>query len=245
MIPAYDLNKIKFSTDGATFQRGVDLYKKGKVTEVKEEFGNFSATVRGTKPYHVSLSARQYRNAVCTCYLGERGTLCKHVVAVALHAVLNGQPLKYEDTEQAQELKCSDKRELLTSNELASIKKSIADAMKYIKPYHGPSSTWFANQASLQEGCSRLRAIISDLPVNSQAANFLVKLLLRLERKASIGGVDDSNGTVGVLANEIAALLKEFVRIDPGCIKSFKPFCTKEDCFGWKASLIQIYHKKP
>lgn len=31
MPPNYDLNKIKFATDEATFQHGVDLYEKGKV----------------------------------------------------------------------------------------------------------------------------------------------------------------------------------------------------------------------
>lgn len=35
MIPTYDLNKIKFATNGATFKRAVGLYESGKVTEVR------------------------------------------------------------------------------------------------------------------------------------------------------------------------------------------------------------------
>lgn len=105
MIPTYDLNKIKFATDAATFQRGVGLYKKGKVMEVEEAFGDYSAIVQGTKTYRVSVSGRRCKDAHCTCYLGERGTLCKHVVALALHAVMNGNLLKDEDKQQASEVK--------------------------------------------------------------------------------------------------------------------------------------------
>ena len=89
--------------------------------------------------------------------------------------------------------------------------------MKYIKPYRGPSRTWFANQDSLQEGCNRLRAIISDLPVHPKTAALLVNLLNRLEKKVSVSGVDDSNGIVGGLAGELIGLLEEFARIDPAC----------------------------
>ena len=69
-------------------------------------------------------------------------------------------------------------------------------------------------------------------------------MLLRLERKVCVGGVDDSNGTVGDLANEMVTLLKEFAQIDPACIDSFKPLCAKEDCFGWKAPLVRIYEER-
>ena len=93
MPPTYDLNKIKFATDETTYQRAVDLYESGKVTDVKEAFGDFTAVVLGTKPYRVSVSGRRYKDAHCTCYLGEQGSLCKHVVALALYAMMDGQPL--------------------------------------------------------------------------------------------------------------------------------------------------------
>ena len=37
MLLNYDLNKIKFATDEATFQRGVGLYEDGKVTDFIEK----------------------------------------------------------------------------------------------------------------------------------------------------------------------------------------------------------------
>lgn len=244
MLASYGLNKIKFGTDESTFQRAVGLYESGKVTEVSQLGGYYSALVLGTKPYRTSVSARNYKQGHCTCYLGEWGTLCKHVVALALHAVMDGQSLKDEDKQQLSEIKCSKKRELLNKGELDAVKKSITESMKYIKPYRGPSKTWFANQNSLQEGCNRLRTVISDLPVNRQIADLLVKLLMRLEKKLSVGGVDDSNGIVGCLAGEMVALLEEFARIDPAYIDSFEPLCGKQYCFGWEDSLVRLYDER-
>ncbi len=245
MPPTYDLNKIKFATDEATFKRGVDLYERGKVTEVEEVFGKFTAVVLGTEPYEVSVSGRRYKDAHCTCYLGERGTLCKHVVALALHAVMDGKPLKAEDKRQITELKCSGRRQELNKDQLTAVKTSITDAMKYIKPYRGPSRSWFANQDSLQEGVNRLRAIVSELPVNRKTADILVKLLLRLDRKLQVGGVDDSNGIVWPFMSEVVQLLIEYVQVDPDCVKAFKPLAgIGITSFGWEEPLVQILDRK-
>ncbi len=243
MSPTYDLNKIKFATDETTYQRAVDLYERGKVTEVKEAFGDFTAVVLGTKPYRVSVSGRRFKDAHCTCYLGEQGTLCKHAVALALYVVLDGKTLSKEDKVQ-QEVKSSGRKGELKEDELAAIKKSITESMKYIKPYSGPSRTWFANQDSLREGCARLSAVVSDLPVNAQSAELLVKLLLRLDRKLQVGGVDDSNGTVGGFMNDVVSMLIEYTRIDSACIDTFELLVGKGTCFGWEEPLIRILDER-
>lgn len=244
MTPLYDLNKIKFATDEAAFQQAVDLYESGKVMEVKEAFGDFTAVVLGTKPYRVSVSGRRYKDAHCTCYLGERGTLCKHVAALALYAVLDGKPLTAEDKQQISEVKCGGRREALNKEELDAVKKSITESMRYIKPYSGPSRTWFANQDSLREGCARLSAIVSDLPVGRQTAEILVKLLLRLDRKLQVGGVDDSSGIVGGFMSEVVGMLQESAQVDPACIDAFEPLCGKQTCFGWEEPLVRILDER-
>ncbi len=213
------------------------------MTRVEEAFGDFTAVVQGTQPYRVSISGRNYRHGHCTCYVGEKGTLCKHMVALALHAVLNGKPLSAEDKRQQDEVKASDRRETLSEDELVAVKASITEAMKYIKPYRGPSRTWFANQDSLQEGCNRLRAIISDLPVHPQTAALLVNLMNRLEKKLSVSGVDDSNGIVGSFVGELIGLLEEFGRIDPACIDAFEALCGN-DAFGWKEPLVRMFDER-
>lgn len=55
----YDLDKIKFATDGPTFERAVGLYESGKVTKFEEGINAYSAIVLGTKPYQVSVEARR------------------------------------------------------------------------------------------------------------------------------------------------------------------------------------------
>lgn len=244
MITSYDLNKIKFATDEATFKRAVGLYESGKLTEVEALGGYYSAVVLGTEPYRVSVSARNYKQGHCTCYVGQKDTLCKHMVALALYAVMDGKPLGDKDKQLSRAIGCSGRRGVLNKEELEALKRSITESMRYIKPYRGPSRTWFANQDSLREGCNRLSAVISGLPVSRQSADILVKLLLRLERKVSVGGVDDSNGIVGGLAGELVALLEEFARIDPSCIDAFKPLCGKEYCFGWEDSLVRIFDER-
>ena len=244
MPTTYDLNKIKFATDETTFKRAVGLYENGKVTEVEEALGDWTAVVLGTKPYRVSVSGRNYKHGHCTCYVGEKGTLCKHMVALAIHAVMDGKPLTDKDRELSHGIECSGQRGELSREELEAFKKSITESMRYIKPYRGPSRTWFANQDSLREGCNRLSAVISEISVSRQVADILVKLLLRLERKLSVGGVDDSNGIVGGLAGELVALLEEFARIDQSCIDAFEPLCGKEYCFGWEEPLVRILDER-
>lgn len=179
MHTTYDLNKIKFATDEATFKRAVGLYESGKVTEVETLGGYFSAVVQGTESYRVSVSVRNYKQGHCTCYVGQNDKLCKHMVALALYAVMAGKPLNDKDKQITNEVKCSSRRDALNQDELDGVKKAITESMKYIKPYSGPSRTWFANQHSLREGCNRLSAIVCELPVNRQTADILVKLLLR------------------------------------------------------------------
>lgn len=85
---AYDLEKIKFATDGLTFEKAVVLYESGKVTKFENNGFTCTASVLGTEPYNVFVSNRYFDQGNCTCYLGQNDTLCKHMVAVALHAVM-------------------------------------------------------------------------------------------------------------------------------------------------------------
>ena len=90
-----------------------------------------------------------------------------------------------------------------------------------------------------------LSAIVSDLPVNKQSAEILVKLLLRLDRKLRIGGVDDSNGIVGGFMTQVVEMLEEYTRIDPDCINAFKSLIgIGITCFQWEEPLIRIWDEK-
>lgn len=239
MIPGYDLEKIKFGTDRATFERAVKLYEDGKVTEFESFMKSFSAIVLGSKPYRVFVSGRHYDRGDCECYLGQRDVLCKHMVALAIYAVKRGRPLSEEDRQPIGQATCSGRLGKLSKDELSQVKKSITAALRYIKPYTGPSRIWFAYQNSLSEGCRRLAKIVSELPVSQQTAKLLVDLLLRLDRKISYG-VDDSDGTVGGFMEEIVLVLQEYAKLDRACIKTFKILAGKETMFDWEEPLLEI-----
>ncbi len=238
--PDYDLNKIKFATDGSTFEKAVALYESGRVTQVEEGIRSYSAIVLGTNPYRVSVEARRYDYGHCSCYLGQNDTLCKHMVALALFVVCDGKPLTAEDKKLVDSPTCSNDLRKLNKEELTVIKKTITRAIQYIKGYNGPSRTWFAYQNSLQEGCNRLSAIVSDLPVNKQSAQLLVDLLLRLDKKLISGGVDDSDGIVSGFMYETVEVLKQYAELEPACVLTFRELQSRETCFGWEKPLLEL-----
>ena len=239
-LPDFTLDKIKFATDKPTFEKAVQLYEGGRVIQVEEGIRSYRAIVQGTKPYRVSVEARRYDYGHCTCYLGQNDTLCKHMVALALCVVKGGQPLTDEDKKLVHTPVCSGKLGVLSDERLADTKHAITASMRYIKPYDGPSRTWFAYQDSLSEGCNRLSAIISELPVSKQTAKLLVDLLLRLDKKLCTGGVDDSDGTVGGFIEEVVIVLKEYAKLNPRCIKIFTKLHDRETSFGWEESLLRL-----
>lgn len=244
MAPAYDVKKIKFATDGATYERAVSLYDAGKVTKFQSTGDGFSAVVLGDNPYQVFVSARHYDRGSCACYLGQEDVLCKHMVAVAIRAATGGKPLGDDDKRIMDRPVCSGRLGILKREGLTAAKKSITAAMRYIKPYNGPSRTWFAYQDSLQEGCRRLSALISDLPVSEQTARLLIVLLLRLDEKLSTGGVDDSDGTVGGFMEETVRVLREYAALDTACAQAFQELHGKETCFGWEEPLVTFLKEK-
>lgn len=240
MQPTYDLDKIKFATDGPTFEKAVGLYESGKVTQFEEGIGAYSAVVQGSKPYRVSVEARRYDFGHCECYLGQNDTLCKHMVAVAIYAVTSGKPLSDEDKRLVTGPTCSGRLGILSKKDLSAFQKAITAYMRYIKPYSGPSRIWFSYQNSLQEGCNRLAKLVSDLPVSEQTATLLVNMLLRLDDKLCRGGVDDSDGTIGGFIEETVNVLKEYTRIDSSCKETFRLLEGRETCFGWEEPLLEL-----
>ena len=162
------------------------------------------------------------------------------MVAVSIYAVLSGKKLKPDDKEIITGPKCSGNYGELPKDELLTVKKSFTSAMRYIKPYNGPSRAWFDYQDSLIEGANRLSAIISKLPVSEQVAELLVKLLLRLDKKLCTGGVDDSDGTVGSFMRELVEVLQEYARLDDLCISAFEDVCGAQTCFDWAEPLVKI-----
>lgn len=240
MLPKFDLDKIRFATDPGTFNRGIWLYENGRVTKFQEQPNGYTAVVIGTQPYEVMVSRAHYDEGRCSCYLGQKDILCKHLVAVALTAIKGGKNLSPEEKLDVGGVTCSQKLGELSKIELTEVKQKISQAMKCVKAYTGPSRIWFSYQNSLTEGANRLAQIFSGLPVSYQTAVLLVKTLLRLDKKLVTGGVDDSDGTVGGLIEEGVKLLQTFAKLDLTCVKAFALLKNQHICFDWEKELLEL-----
>ncbi len=239
MTTEYDIEKIKYAIDSGTFERAVDLYASGKVTNVHDQGREVIATVRGGQSYRVSVSKSHFDAGGCECYLGQKDHLCKHMIALAIHCATNGKQLHEEDTKPVGEMQCSCRMGTLSKEELRIAKSDITAALRSIKPYSGPSRIWFAYQDSLMEGARRVATIFSKFPVSEQTSLLVVQTLLRIERKL-MNGVDDSDGTVGGCIEQGVIMLEEYARHDRVCIKSFRQLCGLQTSFGWEDPLVKI-----
>lgn len=243
MPPHYTLNDIKFGIDQSTWQKAVALYEQGKVKNFKNATFTFTANVQGTHLYRVFVSQKKYEDGDCTCYLGQNDTLCKHMIALVIYGVKRGQALTQEEKTQSNQIVFSNQIKDLSDEELKLFKAEISGAMRYIKSYDGPSRTWLAYQGSLSEGCNRLAEIFSRMPVSLKTADLIIKTLLRLDKKLSYGGVDDSDGTVGGFIEEGVDLLLEFVHKKSEIETLFKQLENRETCFGWEEPLLKLLEK--
>jgi hypothetical protein len=201
------------------------------------------AKVQGTHLYNVEVDVDHYDYGECDCYIGQQGDLCKHMVAVAIHALFRGEKIPEDSKEMLLHPECSNKTGELDQEELIQVKEKISQATRLIRAYFGPSSTWFAYQNNLSEGVNRLTEVVSKLPVSLQTAKILVRLIIRLDKKLVSGGVDDSDGTVGGFIADVVDILIEYSKLDPEIVQSFKKLRGISSCFDWEEPLLKIFDK--
>ena len=242
-VPKYDLDKIKFATGNPTWEKAVNLYERGRVTRFKDNDGSFAAVVMGGNPYETWVSAEKFDVGDCACYLGRKDELCKHLVALAIRVAAGGRLLLEKEKTMRSAPERSGTTGNLTTDELKLAQGAISAAMRCIRAYTGPSRTWFAYQASLCEGCNRLSAVFSELPVSEQTAELVVKTLLRLDEKLCRGGVDDSDGTIGGFIEESVVMLERYTETDPLCTQAFPALVGHKTCFQWEEPLLKLIKK--
>jgi hypothetical protein len=239
----YDLDKIRRSADSQAFQKALDLYAQGKVRKFKVLADHCKAEVAGTQLYDVVVSLGHFDRGDCNCYVGQKHMLCKHMVATAIMAVKRGQKLDQSETNANPFPVSSNQLGELTPAQLDATKTAIKKGVRCIKAYRGPSRTWFSYQRSLSEGTSRLSEVVGALPVSLQTTKIIVDLLIRLDRKLSTGGVDDSDGTVGGFIQESAVVLRQFASLDPGCKQAFYRLTLRPTCFDWEVPLVMLLNE--
>jgi hypothetical protein len=240
----FTIDKIKFAIDSKTYYKALDLYEKKKVINFKRLGYYCSADVLGTSNYKVKVSVFHFEEGECNCYLGQQDIFCKHMVAVAIYSLFEGEPIPEQAKEVVSIPKSSGKVGELTQEGIKEIKMHITEAIRYIKPYNGPSRIWFTYQASLMEGSNRLATIISKLPICLNSADLIIKLMIRLDKKLVSGGVDDSDGTVGTLIENCVQVIIDFCKLDPQCKKAVKQLKGISSCFDWEEPLLNLISTK-
>lgn len=242
LTPRYDLNKIIYSTSEDTYKKASALYSSGKVKSFSEHWNGFTAIVIGTHNYNVNISAKSLNQGSCDCYMGNHDYICKHMVALAIYVVLRGEPIPENTTKETPVF--SGRVGELNPGEIIAYKEDLKVAMRYIKGYSGPSRAWFAYQDSLSEGTKRLATIVSYLPASPQTTQLLIKILLRLDKKLSTGGVDDSDGTVSSFIESCVDLLLIFVTKDLACAKPIAKLRSIKTSFDWEKRLLSSQSKE-
>ena len=222
----FTYSDVRHAVDDATFNRAVGLFSGGKVGKVNDNRRGFGAEVSGTEVYSVEIDAKKVNFGFCDCYMGENDQLCKHMIALAL-AVLYDNNLV-------------DKDGLPVGGSVilpADAKKYIAKGMAKITSYNGPSSTWFTYQNKLDVGAGMICEGVELLEPNLENVRYLWKFVLRLSKKMSHGGVDDSNGTVGGAVSHIINKMVELSRSDQKYSDWVRSNCREETGFGWEEDL--------
>ena len=225
--PEFTFDDIRFADGPATFERARKLYQTGKVKSISETRTGYAATVQGTHPYSVRLSRKRIDEGNCDCYLGQHEKLCKHMLALGL-AVLSASG-KTDKTAN----------EPPAPVDLAEAKKLVNAGMQKLQPYNGPSHVWFNYQRRLATGAGIIAHAVSALPPTRQNADYLWRLIERIDRKL-LNGVDDSDGFVGDSARQIIQQLAGYVKQSPQLKPVIRKHTTRKTNFNFEIDLQSL-----
>ncbi len=221
--PKFSYIDIKSAVSPATFQKAKDLFGSGAVKNFETQGRGYTAQViSGSKKYRVLLSRGDIMNSDCNCYAGENGYICKHVLAVGLKA-FDYFSLPAED--------------LSAPKNLSEVKKLVNQGMRKIKAYVGPSKHWDKYVHSLDTGSMIIVEAIQNLEATKENAKYLWQLVLRLSRKLSHGGVDDSDGIIEGCINKIMRKIINMTKENEELIVLLHSFADDYTGFGFEEDL--------
>ena len=223
--PDFDYADAKYAAGSKIFERALNLYKSGKVGKIETNPAYYIATVQGTQSYKVSISMKHIEYCDCTCYMGQHGQFCKHIIALSL-AVLHASGKMTEPP-------------VTTITELKLIKPIVTGAMQKLKPYTGSSRTWFDYQRKLTTGAEMIADTVSNLPATTENAKYLWSIIQRIDKKL-INGVDDSDGIVGDCASMIIEQLASYSNNELELTPVIKQLSSKKTNFCFEDDLRKL-----
>lgn len=222
------MEDIKYSEDPALFSRALTLFTSKKVTMFELGFNCYRAVVLGSQPYQVSVATKAFDYADCNCYMGQNDMLCKHALAVALEALYRAGQIDKAGNKLGQQNQ--------PANDQAT-KLQINAGFRRIKPYRGPSKIWFSYQRELSIGSGIILEAAAQFEPSRSNAKYLWQLVLRLSKKLSTGGVDDSDGTVGGCCTALVAILNRWANKNQVIKQMLSTFHQHKTGFGFEDEL--------
>ncbi len=244
LTPQYNITDIRISVWDHEFSKGMQLYEGYKVTDIEETLHGWHAKVAWTHMYSVVVDAKSFDRGFCDCYLGERDELCKHMIALAIAATkMSG---KWEDIHEGQDMEyasCSWEIRDMTDDEVRDIQVGIREGMKLIRSYDGPSSTWWTYQSNLQKWSRLILLTLSNVTISEQGVDLCLKTLKKLDTKLCTGGVDDSDGTVWGMMDQIMEILNLMSDIHPPIVPYILKKLPTWQVWEWD-SLYREQHKE-
>lgn len=225
--PGFTIEEVRYADSNAVFDRALTIFESGKIGPITSNRQGYSAVIIGTHPYQVSVSAKRVDTGSCNCYLGQHDRLCKHILALAL-AVLHKTG------------RISHPRTALTSPKSPEeAKQAIREGMKKLRAYTGPSRVWFSYQRDLATGSAMIAEAVDTLPPTKQNAQFLWRLIERIDRKLA-NAVDDSDGQVSECTAVIIRRLADYAEQAPELAPTIQAFCKRKTSFDFEHDLQSI-----
>ena len=128
------------SASGSSCWRGLDYYKKNKVSNLNKLNNNeFTSKVVGTETYNVYLNIEHVRKSTCNCPLANgKRIICKHIVATFFKAYPE-EAVNFEKEQERLQEEYEDYQERIytkTQSYIKSLtKKELVDELSYILDY--------------------------------------------------------------------------------------------------------------
>ena len=227
--PKFSYSDVKFAEDESIFSRAKNLYRSGRVKDLIVLADGYQAVVMGTSPYRVRLSSKRIDYADCDCYMGQNDQLCKHVLALALAVLAECGGVTFDGEPTARFAVHS-----------VDARDHIAAGLRYIRSYDGPSRIWFEYQRKLDIAAGMITEGVEALETTKDNAKYLWRLVLKLSKKLSDGGVDDSNGTIGGAIFTVMERLVAMAAADPAIYKWAIANCHEDTGFEFERELLEM-----
>lgn len=128
------------SASGSSCWRGLDYYKKNKVSNLNKLNNNeFTSKVVGTETYNVYLNIEHVRKSICDCSLANgKRIICKHIVATYFTAFPQ-EAVNFEKEQEKLQEEYENYQERIytkTQSYIKSLtKKELVDELSYILDY--------------------------------------------------------------------------------------------------------------